>query len=299
VQGYLKRFEHFWRAAKQSKMYEQQYLETRDALLHTQNVLRDFQVKVGYLDRNSGNVIDRDQNIESILLVSPPKAAGSYIMNTLLSGLSLEQRWVSLGYFGSPDFFKVGQLNSFWQDRGCISFIHSEINPFNLHLLKQTDLKIILNIRDPRQCINSLVHYNLIHFPRQAGILHPAQPPDDFPEWSFHEQVDWLIDKHMKNYIDWIEGWLSVADSEDVEILIVTYDQLIKDEKGFFDKILNFYQIDSSKFNSPKLALNKEVNFRSGNPDEWKAAFLPAHIDKCNVLLPNHLVERFNWDISD
>lgn len=208
----------------------------------------------------------------------------------------MEQRWVALGYFGSPDLFKVGHFNKFWQDKGCISFIHTEFNEFNLYLLKQTNLKIILNTRDPRQCINSLVHYNLKHIPQKNDVLHPAQPPIEFADWTFERQVDWQIEHHMENYVNWMTKWLDAVDSREVNGLVVSYDNLVKNEDAFFERILDFYEIPHSKFSRPKMTLDSKVNFRKGDPNEWRNAFTKEQIHKCQTYIPDALMERFGWE---
>jgi hypothetical protein len=271
------------------------FQETRDALLHTQDVLHQHQIASGLIDRTSGTPVARDRSIPSVLLLAPPKTAGSYIMHTLLHGLRLERRWVSLGYFGSTDLFRHWVLDQFWRDRACIAFQHTECNDANLFFLQQTDLRLLLNVRDPRQCLLSLVHYSLRHFPRQIKILHPAEPPEDYPEWGFERQIDWQIDRHMPNYVAWIFGWLNVIDGGKVEALITTFDDLLADEEAFFDRILNYYGIPREKFTHPHLAKDAAVNFRKGDPNEWREVFTAEQKRRCRAMIPDWMMARFCW----
>lgn len=269
--------------------------DSQTALRHTQDVLWQHQIASGLIDKTSEMPVEPDRSLPSILLIAPPKTAGAYIMNTLLYGLRLERRWVSLGYFGSPDLFRHWILDAFWRDGGCIAFQHTDASATNLHFLKQTDLAIIVNVRDPRECLNSLVHYNLQHFPRPTHILQPAEPPNDYPDWSLERQIGWEIDMLLPNYVDWLNGWLDAVDRGDVRALITRYDDLVQDEEAFFEAILSFYAIPKEKFAHPRLALDTKVNFRSADPDEWRRVFTDEQKRRALTMIPDRLMTRFGW----
>jgi hypothetical protein len=276
------------------RLTQDAHRKTQDALYHTQSVLREQQISSGLIDRVTDNSVERDRELPSILLLAPPKTAGSYIMHTLLYGLRMHRRWISTGYF-PLDLFRLDSLDSFWRDRGCIAFHHTDASEINLCLLKQTGSKVLLNVRDVRQCMISLVFYTLAQFPRPVRILHPSEPPNDFPGWSRERQIDWAIDVHLPGYVDWLSGWLAAVDRGDVRALVTRYEDLLRDEAAFFDGILEYCGIPKEKFSHPRLQLDKRVNFRKGEPDEWRRLFTPIQKARALAIIPSSLAARFGW----
>jgi hypothetical protein len=216
-------------------------------------------------------------------------------MHTLLHGLRLQRRWITNGTF-APDLLRENGLESFWKQRGCIAFHHTDASETNLFLLEQTDLKILINVRDPRQCMVSIIYYSLAHFPRGSRLIHPHEPPDDFQTYTLERQIDWAIDEHLQNYIDWISGWEAAINAGRVQALETDYTELLQDEAALFRKILNFYEIPNQKFEHPQLPLDARVNFRSGEANEWERVFTQRQKDRAKAMIPARLATRFGWN---
>lgn len=267
---------------------------TQAALFHTQKVLRDQQVSCGLIDPVSEETIAPDRSLPSIFLVCPPKSAGSYIMHRLQRGLGLERRWITNGTFW-PDLIRQGSLDQFRRTGGCIAFHHTEASSLNLFLLGQTDVKVLINLRDPRQCMLSAIHYALRHFPRGDRLVDPHEPPADFEAWSLERQIDWALDTLLEKYIAWIGGWRAAIESGQVKALETEYADMVRDETAFFRNILTFYGIPEDKLKAADLALDDTVNYRKGEVNEWDRVFTPAQKQRARAMIPEHLANRFGW----
>lgn len=270
------------------------FRQTQDALFFTQKVLRDQQVSCGLIDPVSEETIAPDRSLPSIFLVCPPKSAGSYIMHRLQRGLGLERRWITNGTFW-PDLIRQGSLDQFRRTGGCIAFHHTEASSLNLFLLGQTDVKVLINLRDPRQCMLSAIHYALRHFPRGDRLVDPHEPPADFETWSLERQIDWALDTLLEKYIAWIEGWRAAIESGQIQALETEYADMVRDETAFFRNILAFYGIPEDKLKAADLALDDTVNYRKGEVNEWDRVFTPAQKQRARAMIPEHLANRFGW----
>jgi hypothetical protein len=125
-----------------------------------------------------------------------------------------------------------------------------------------------VHVRDPRQVMISWFHF----LPHVARDLDPVQVlhhgmPDDYFERSTERQLDWLIDNWLRWTIDWIEGWVQ-AEREPwfkTKLLFTTFEDMIADPKAFFDRILDFYDVERDLFVHPsKPAHQGDRNFRLG-----------------------------------
>jgi len=267
---------------------------TREQLEQTQDVLFKQQVDFGVIDHRTGEEIDRPADLPSILLVAPPKTGGAYIMTVLQRGLRLQRRWVTPGFF-SPDVINGWRLDTFFKSGGCVAFHHTDASEINIWMLRQTSLKLLINVRDLRQCLISSIHYTLRHLPRPYSVLHPAEPPEAYGDWPFAAKLDWHIENQLPLYVDWITQWLRVVDAGILRAHISRYEDMVADQPAFFGAILDFYEIDRARFQFPTVDLDEKVNFRRGSIDEWRDVFSNAQKRRARQMIPERLMLRFGW----
>lgn len=235
--------------------------------------------------------------VPSIYINTLPKSGSVYIRDTLMKALNLNHLPLAHGYF-PYDVLDADPLAAM-QHGGRIAQEHVPPLTINLQLLPSFVPKMILHLRDPRQVLLSWIHffnrmYKEGHFftmPRRC----PA-PDMDYYKWSLDKQIDWTIDHNFPNFIWWIQNWLDALPKiKDFRVLVTTYDDLIKDEEIFFKKILDFYEIPTKKFIQPKVSKDANVNFRSGNPDEWRTVLTAEQQKRCTEQMPDIFFEKFSW----
>nr|XP_033818284.1 sulfotransferase 2B1-like [Geotrypetes seraphini] len=171
--------------------------------------------------------------------------------------------------------------------------------------------KVIYTVRNPRDVLVSL-HY----FSKTAGFLDEL------------DNIEELLPKFLKgevlggSWFDHVRGWLGVKDQ--VNLLIVTYEELLQDLRGsvvricnFLGKELNEAAIDSvvenvsfknmkdnkmsnySTFPKDILDIQKSPFIRKGISGEWKNHFTPAMSESFDAAYKeamNDINFKFIWD---
>ncbi|MBR0718871.1 sulfotransferase domain-containing protein [Bradyrhizobium liaoningense] len=180
---------------------------------------------------------------------------------------------------------------------------HTHLAPFRTNLIElgarfKLD-RMRVHVRDPRQALISWFHF----FPSVIGTLDPSQKlhydvPDDYLEWPQARQLDWQISHFLPWFIDWIVGWLDAPEQpwSGTKILYTTFEEMVADTRGFFDRILAFYDIDRAGFIYPdKRRVHGDRNFRRGDVDEWRTTLSPEQMERASSAIPERLFDRFGW----
>lgn len=164
--------------------------------------------------------------------------------------------------------------------------------------LKTFTNKMVLHIRDPRPALLSLVHH-------LNAFRDHINKPEGYFELSLHDRIDWCIDNMLASQVKWINDWLAYKEQQDIssngmQILVTTYDELITDELitdelKLYHKILKFYDIPTSQFKFQPVAKNKVPHFRKGDPEEWRQVLTAEQQHRVALLVPDSLLNRFNW----
>lgn len=245
--------------------------------------------------------IDRDYSIPGIIFNTMPKSGSIYIAKTLAASLGIEFREISLSYGFFPNYFIYADELKRINQGNVIRQEHFDASEINLHLLSKYANKLVVHVRDPRQATLSWLH----HFNRLAAIsknipyavnytIHIA--PDGYLDWSFSEQLDWHIHTHLRSLAEWINGWVTCANSTgDVEILFTRFEDLVADENLFMKGILQFYSIPISAFNYSPASKDISNNYRNGEVNEWRDLFNGNQKDLCCRILGDNLLNKFQW----
>ncbi len=246
----------------------------------------------------------------SLFLCTLPKSGTIYLTNLFLRGLGLAHRSVTLGCFPRDllDWQKVRAARA-----GAVVHTHLDASPANLQVLRTLQPRAMVHLRDPRQAALSFVHHARRLWDRArdpAELLHidPA-PPADFYARPLDQQVDWVLDLYLPACVQWVADWLAAADGDSgVEVLVTTFDEMTRDERGLVRRVLAFFGHDPDRFDWP--AVDRAVaahsagsdpravfgvHFRQGTPDEWRGVFTPAQRDRATAQIPAAWKARFGW----
>jgi hypothetical protein len=235
----------------------------------------------------------------AIVFVSLPKAASSWMTITLATGLRTLHDHVSV------NTFPTNSIDAFALDRvvreRLVTQDHLDASPLNVQALRQLAGRCVVNVRDPRGALLSLAHF--LTYRHAKGIspvallrFYPA-PPVELLTVPIEVQLDWYLDHHLPVWVRWIEDWVHVADtSGGLEILLTTYDELVRDEERQLRRIVAFARIPQARFTMPGLERSMEATtFRRGDPTEWLSVFSPAQRDRAAAAIPAALKTRFGW----
>ncbi|MEK0192455.1 tetratricopeptide repeat protein, partial [Microcoleus anatoxicus] len=240
--------------------------------------------------------------IPSIMFNTLPKSGSAYVFSTLSKGLQLPAIRVSSSTF-PDDVISIEQLNGFAL-KTVISQEHFPASLVNLNLLKAFVDRLIVNVRDLRQGLLSVVH----HFRRDKAqnplglLISPSFLPEKYFFMSLSEQISWQIEKgYLPAAIKWIEGWLDAEEDSSFypKILFTKHEDLATNPEAYFESILKFYEIDNARFTFPeKPKFDSHTHQRKGSIDEWRTVFTAEQAEEASGLIPERLIKRFGWPRS-
>jgi hypothetical protein len=196
----------------------------------------------------------------------------------------------------------------------------THLNPSdeNLEIIKRNGVKkVVVTYRDLRDVALSRYH-RLIKFPKKKGDPY-------FSEYHLMKKSDAIndsINAVSERMVGWINGWKKKANKDKNFVLFIKFEDLIKNPKDEFIKILDFYEIKlneklishicrdtegkkdmvSNMNESELLPWALSSNFRSGKIGSWRNEFTEENVINAKRLLGKSLIElkyedSLNWKI--
>jgi hypothetical protein len=240
-----------------------------------------------------GSMEEARKHVPGIFINTLPKSGNEFFIQTICNTLNIPQVHTSPGYFPS-DHVRVDGLFEL-KNTGGMSQNHLNTSSFNLTYLSETLDRWILHIRDPRQATFSWAHHMRYYF-EMGKWTHPMPLyPDWYFEAAFEKQLDWLLAHHLPDCIEWIENWLAVYDSGEHEILLTTYDELVRDDIGLVKKMIGYFGIDVPREDIFVMEKTVANNFRRGDPEEWKFILTAEQREYADSTIPQSILHRFGW----
>ena len=242
--------------------------------------------------------------IGAILICGLPKSGNDYLWHSLMEGLNINFFHLSKG--GFPNDTLYYNLIRKHCEQDCVIPNHVHANPTNLFVIGNYLDRLVVNIRDLRQATLSWCHYmHLLKSLKESGLI-PGVPfikkkliKYDYFAMSFTEQIDFQINEYyLPISIKWIETWLNAEENQSFypKILFTQQQDLKQNPKVFFESILDFYEIDKSRFTFPKPPEFKPgTHNRKGSVDEWREVFTPEQAERVSRMIPKRIMERFSW----
>ena len=233
-------------------------------------------------------------SLPSVLFNALPKSASTYCFEMLRQAGGYHETNVTVSLF--PHDVLAWKRYFAFSAGGKIAHHHLEATPVNLWLLRKRPVRIVLHVRDPRQALVSwhshLVRDNI----REISPLTVASPPYEWFDLPKDAQLDWLIDHHLPLFVAWIEGWLSAANNNEIDVLFTTFEEMISDPPVFFAKLSSHCGLgESTAFSLPDPRNESLFQFRAGRVDEWREVYTDAQMKSVRQAVPTHLLDRFGW----
>lgn len=177
--------------------------------------------------------------------------------------------------------------------------------------------KVVITYRDLRDVAIARYH-RLMEFP---NVKLPGDPHYiDYRRMIKDDVMDHNLKVIASDYVPWIRRWFEIASKNSEQYHFVKFENLKKDTKDEFKKVLTFYGIELPEKKIEKIieaAKGKEnvrknitaakilpkgyaSNFRSGKIGNWRDELTNTQIEKCKNLLGSALIELgyekdMNW----
>jgi len=232
------------------------------------------------------------------------------------------------GYFTrfSPVPYKI-HINqnitdsAFWfTPKWSYSLFKTHLNPNNknLKIIKKNGVKKIVVIYRDLRDVSIARYHRYFNFPQKKDhpnfcAYHKMKRSD-----AINDSIERVSDVAVK----WIEGWIDIKKKNKNMVLLLRFEDLIKNPKREFKKILKFYQINLDEDFIDKICKKTEgkktmfqninesrilpgaisSNFRSGKIGNWKKEFSKENMKLAKKLLGKHLIklkyeDSLNWKI--
>jgi hypothetical protein len=73
-------------------------------------------------------------------------------------------------------------------------------------------------------------------------------------------------------------------------------EHMIEQPHAFSDRVLDFYEIDRTRFTMPIAPTRHgDRNFRAGPAMSWRDQLTPAQMERASSMIPDALFDRFGW----
>lgn len=225
----------------------------------------------------------------SIFLVTLPKSATVFIGHSLVKTLGYDFTSTLV----TPTFPKNiiwGAMLLDFLKGGMVSASHLQPDTTNLNLLSRCGVdRIVLHIRDPRAALLSWAHFVMKSMNKERKPFLPQ-----LESLNALDNLEYFVDASFPDFVGWIDGWISaLLENPDINVLIVTHDELSKDPDAYFGKIFAFYGLGSPQLQV--VAKAEMTHFRSGDNSEWRRVFPDHLIQKMNDQIPDRLWDKFGW----
>lgn len=252
--------------------------------------------------RTSDEVIGREGK-PSIFLVTLPKSGTVYIGHTIRFSLDY---WHT-STICTPKF----PVNLLWPEMmadfergGMVAATHMQPNEDNLSTFKVSQNRLALHLRDPRAALLSMYyfrrknHERFLENPKKAPIgiqgSFKHHYKIDYVEYfskSPEAQMDFMVDTHYQDCVRWLKQWYGVLQNDrELDILVVTHNELKTNQESYFRKIFDFYQLDQPK-EIVYVEKTAKTHFRKGDNEEWRSTLTARQLEKVCDLYPSFLDE--------
>jgi hypothetical protein len=240
-----------------------------------------------------------------VLMFALMKSGSIFIQRALRRTLEVEVRHIGGSGIGG-NWFSYPELCRFSKGN-AVSREHIQPRPEYPKVLADFNIRrAVVHVRDPRGAILSWTNQMERQLPLR-GLSYVAYSceqhvPHCYLKWSFEERLRWQIEHVMPRMVDWIEGWLAIADgSKDVTFLVTDYAELARDSRAYIEKLLAFYEVpyepDWVKIPRREIGRNNvfSVAAEGTSPLQMRPPLHDDILELADAAVPAGLIERFGW----
>ena len=238
------------------------------------------------------------KRFEPILLNTLPKSGSLYLLTFITKGLLIHATRVSTSF--PLSVIDAGRMQNFLRGQ-YVAQGHIDAMDKNFRIIDSALDKMWLHVRDPRQALISMVHHTDRTYKNLDAVQKAVSIPGyyEIDEWyslSFEDKVNFLIDGYYMDCVRFISGWLDYEKKfKRTKMLITQHEDLKQSEADLVSRVLNFYEIPCSIFETVQLKRNMSTHYRKGETNEWASVMTVEQKQRVSDALPQSLKDRFKW----
>ncbi|MEP6703370.1 MAG: sulfotransferase domain-containing protein [Acidobacteriota bacterium] len=222
------------------------------------------------------NAITREQLGRHVFIACSPKS-GSTFLKTLLLGLT-----------GYRDAFMVNSASQFEQELylptlrktaplDTVTQQHCRASDVNIQMMQAFGIKPVVLVRNIFDSVISLLDFY------NGGASSNSYFREDYPSLDAVTKLDLIIDNFVPWYFQFAASWSLAEKQKTLEVLWLSYEDLVADKSGSIQKVLRFYglgaplkgiekSIEETELKKGKTRFNKGVAGRgkTGLSDKQK-----------------------------
>lgn len=242
---------------------------------------------------------------DPLVVVTLPHSGSAFIREAVTKSMGL------------PQFHDVGSGMPVWawlkaetmydriRNKRVYLKAHFSAHEYHLGICHSLGIrKLVVHMRDPREAILSYAYKLNSEEVRNNQAtqlsLRAAEfilAPDHY-DLSQAEQLDWLIENCLPEYVKWMEQWLAVVDADPrFDILLTQYETLEKNGRGLIEEICKFYDptFDPELIVLPEKKRNSFThNFREGRSGGHEREFSETQNKRAKEIIGDKFA-RFGW----
>ena len=231
------------------------------------------------------------ENNKIILLNTLRKSGSIFLWNSLLNLTGYKSIRIS----GAENPAHVSMRNPSYIDQekikkyrhiSSIAQDHIPATKENIETLEKYFSKIIVHVRDPRQSIISLFHY-------QRKLNEERQLSES--DLDFSIELGQFLKAFFEREVTWIREWHEVVKAEktSMKILFTRFEDMKANPDIFLNKIVEFYGLNAQGFQLDEFT-GQGNHQRRGETSEWKRVMTEEQKAWCEEIMGQDMIQFFS-----
>jgi tetratricopeptide (TPR) repeat protein len=218
-----------------------------------------------------------------IFIACAPKTGSTFLKNTLVSLTGFKD--VFSVYAGLqnehdldlPQLIKFGAINTVTQQ-------HSRASEANIQMMQAFGIRPLILVRN---IFDSAI--SLLDFYRVGFTFSTFFTKEEFLAFDQEQQVDSLIEYAIPWYFQFVASWQRVEREQRIEMLWLTYEEMIADKVAAIEKLLGFYGMSVARPDIQKHIAETESDkdknrFNKGVAGRGRSRLTPQQIERIQRL---------------
>jgi len=184
--------------------------------------------------------ITAEQLGRHIFIACLPKSASTFLKNLLVSVTGYRDLFTVYAAGQSEHEIYLPTLRDF-ADVNTVTQQHCRASDANLHLMQAFAIRPVVLVRNVFDSVVSLVDFY------NQGAFQTSYFRADWQALNDDTKIDLLIENVIPWYFQFVASWDLAERQKRLEILWLSYEELIRDKAGSVLKVLEFYGLGASR----------------------------------------------------